>query len=91
MDPINQLVIADTGNNAIRVISGTRVVTLAGQKTPGYRDGNATTALFDSPNGICIYNNVVFVSDRGNCRIRKLEFSTVKQMYEVSTVAGKFN
>jgi hypothetical protein len=50
------------------------VSTVAGQpETAGYADGGPDVSLFNSPWGVAVDNNgVVYISDYGNARIRKL-------------------
>jgi len=50
----------------------------------GYSDG--VSSLFNSPTGIAVYNNIVYVSDTGNNRIRSLQNSIVG--WTATTVAG---
>jgi hypothetical protein len=81
LDEIGVMYVADTQNNAIRVIQqdGT-VTTLAGKgkNTPGYLDGLCGDATFDRPKGIDVRTEtisgvettVVLVADTGNHRIR---------------------
>src|SRR6478672_743715 len=72
-------------NNTIRQIStsGT-VTTLAGSTTFGYMDGPGATALFFTPNSICVdTNGMIYVADYNNNKIRKITPAGV-----VSTLAG---
>lgn len=80
------LYVADTGNDTIRQISSTGLVTtLAG--TPGvwgWLDGPPDVATFRSPAGIAVGGSgEIYVSDTGNHTIRKVTPAGV-----VSTVAG---
>jgi 6-phosphogluconolactonase (cycloisomerase 2 family) len=78
----NALYVADTGNNVIRQIDTTSlpdsitVSTLAGPGastgTPGFSDGAAGDARFDSPQGIDSDGTHLFVTDTGNRAIRKV-------------------
>ena len=83
------LLVADGDNHCVRTIAvddGT-VDTLAGcPKRKGFQDGAARTARFNLPCGIAIDHRrgVVFVADRGNNRIRMVNFSGGN----VSTAAG---
>jgi sugar lactone lactonase YvrE len=79
------LFVADSGNHRIRTISPAGdVKTLAGNGTPGFRDGSANSAMFNSPVGIAVDSEgTIFVSDRANHRVRRL---TAKGT--VSTLAG---
>ena len=83
-DLAGNLLVADSGNHRIRLITpaGT-VTTLAGGVHDGFADGAAAQALFKQPSGIIVSpSGVVFVADTGNNRIRKIEAG------QVSTVAG---
>jgi sugar lactone lactonase YvrE len=86
-DSGNRILVADTGNHAIRAIdlSSGQVSTFAGR--PGVRgtaDGDAMTARFTSPEGLAIAGSTLFVADRGNHAIRKVDLTTGS----VTTLAG---
>jgi len=75
-DAAGNLWVSDGSNHAIRRVTpdGT-VTTIAGLGTPGNTDGDSTKAMFNYPNGITIDKaGTVFVADKSNCRIRKLEY-----------------
>ncbi|PYG85809.1 S-layer family protein [Ruminiclostridium sufflavum DSM 19573] len=78
--------VADTQNNCIRYIDmqKSEVTTFAGmQSKSGLKDGPAENALFNKPVGLALdKNGVLYVSDSGNQRIRKIEKGIV------STIAG---
>ncbi|MGE0587589.1 MAG: IPT/TIG domain-containing protein [Cyclobacteriaceae bacterium] len=70
----DSFIIADTENNAIRMItpSGT-VITIAGDGTAGLQNGNGPTARFNGPYSIAVNSkNEIFVGERNNYVIRKL-------------------
>lgn len=77
------LVIADFGNNKIRVVTlAGEVSTLAGGSA-GFADGGMSDAQFDHPQALAIdSNDVVYVTDLGNYRIRRITDDTVE------TIAG---
>jgi len=64
--------ISATASN-IRMIqaNSNKVITLAGT-TQGYVNGSGTTAKFNVPTGIAVYQNQLLVLDRVNQRLRKL-------------------
>ncbi|MGD5993476.1 gluconolaconase, partial [Xanthomonas citri pv. citri] len=68
LDGDGNLYVADTGNHAIRKISKQgAVTTLAGDGTPGYRDGAGKQAQFDGPMGVAVSRRGrVFVADTYN-------------------------
>jgi hypothetical protein len=81
----DSLFIADTNNHRIRVVnikSGT-VSTLAGN-SEGFNNGVGVSALFDSPAGIAVRGDSLFVADSDNHRIRLVQISNGI----VSTLAG---
>ncbi|MCP5500498.1 MAG: hypothetical protein H7A25_11380 [Leptospiraceae bacterium] len=70
------LYVADTDNHLIRVIdlSTEEVTTLAGSAgTPGSGDGINTDATFNSPSGIVINGGIIYIADRANHTIRKIQ------------------
>ncbi|MDO8413975.1 MAG: hypothetical protein Q7S51_09335 [Gallionellaceae bacterium] len=86
------LYVADTGNHAIRKIdinaTGVPVTTIAGA-TPlapgsGFTDGTGPNARFKSPVGIVRSGANLYVADRDNHTIRKIDILT----YVVTTLAG---
>ncbi|WP_426211833.1 NHL repeat-containing protein [Massilia sp. TWP1-3-3] len=84
-DPAGNLIVADTGNNAIRKVTMQGVVTtLAGDGTAGFRDGAARQAQFNAPIGVALDKaGNVYVTDTYNDRIRRIGVDGL-----VSTVAG---
>ncbi|MGE0887457.1 MAG: HYR domain-containing protein [Blastocatellales bacterium] len=89
IDAKNNLYVVDSGNHRIRVIDlATGIVTnFAGNGGAGYGgDGvTATTTSLNNPTGVAIdaLGNV-FIADRSNHRIRKVDAAT----QNISTVAG---
>ena len=76
VDSATNLYVADTYNDAIRMIipNGT-VSTYAGNPNvnAGYMDATGTNALFNTPNGIAVdINSNVYVADSGNNAIRQI-------------------
>jgi streptogramin lyase len=73
--PRGEVIIADTGNSAIRQLDPghLRVTTLAGGVGRGNRDGPAAGALFHDPQGIAAApDGSLFVADSGNLAVRQI-------------------
>ncbi|WP_158305420.1 NHL repeat-containing protein [Opitutus terrae] len=87
LDEAGNLYVADSGNNTIRKITPTGVVsTLAGQAgAAGSADGDGSAARFNHPTGVTAYpDGTLFVADTQNHVIR-----TITPAGRVSTFAGK--
>jgi DNA-binding beta-propeller fold protein YncE len=78
-----KLVVADFDNMRLRSVSldGT-VSTLAGAGVAGYGDGAAASAKLSRPQGIAVANGIVYFTDLGNFRVRRVRDGNVE------TVAG---
>ncbi len=85
VDGSGNVYVADRGNHKIRKVSPSGVVsTLAGSGSQGSVDGTGIDASFNFPIGVAVDGSGnVYVSDRGNNKIRKISPSGV-----VSTLAG---
>jgi sugar lactone lactonase YvrE len=87
VDSTGNLFIADSGNNRIRKVSLSGIITtVAGKGSMGYSGdgGFATWALFNAPYGIAIDSaGNLFIADTYNNRIRKVSASGI-----ITTVAG---
>lgn len=84
--PDGTLLIADTGNHAVRRMDPAgNVTTLAGNGTPGALNGTGTAATFNQPCALAAdpAGNIIVV-DRGNHLLRKITPAGV-----VTTFAGK--
>lgn len=66
-----KIIVADLGNHKIRMIENGAVSTLAGS-TNGFLDGAGVTAKFYSPTDAAILDEVIYVADLTNHRIRKI-------------------
>ena len=87
VDASGNVYVADTGNQTIRKISPTGVVTtLAGLAgSGGSKDGTGTTARFYAPMGVAVdAAGNVYVADSSFCTVRKISALGV-----VTTLAGK--
>lgn len=81
------LYVSDTGNHCIRkVVKATGVVTtlVGAPDVIGSSDGLGANASFDSPVGIVVLGENLYVVDRGNNNIRKIVIATGA----VTTLAG---
>lgn len=84
-DATDRLVIADTGHHRILVISKNgQIQHSIGGPHPGRKDGLFSESSFNSPQGVAIVNNTIYVADTENHLIRKIDLEAEK----VSTVAG---
>ncbi|MCC6231006.1 MAG: DUF839 domain-containing protein, partial [Verrucomicrobiales bacterium] len=74
LDAAGNLIIADTGNHALRHLTpaGT-VTTLAGTGVAGSHDGLANTATFNAPAAIAVApEGAIYVADTGNHLLRRI-------------------
>jgi sugar lactone lactonase YvrE len=87
-DGNGNLFVTDLGNNLIRKVSSTGVVsTFAGNGTALSADGNGTSASFNSPAGIAIDSGGnLYVADLNGNVIREID-----TMANVTTIAGDGN
>jgi hypothetical protein len=68
-----EIFVADTNNHVVRKITGGSVVTFAGNGRPGFHDGTAPQAQFNSPSDIAIdQEDNLYVADILNNAIRKI-------------------
>lgn len=75
---------ADAGNHSVRGWNGSSVTTLAGNGTPGFADGNGSSARFMVPGKVTkASSGYVYVADIGNNAIRMMDSSN-----NVTTCAG---
>uniref|UniRef100_A0A8C2PJX9 NHL repeat-containing protein 2 n=1 Tax=Capra hircus TaxID=9925 RepID=A0A8C2PJX9_CAPHI len=65
----NRLVIADTGHHRI-LVNGQTQHSIGGPN-PGRKDGIFSESSFNSPQGVAIMNNIIYVADTENHLIRK--------------------
>jgi sugar lactone lactonase YvrE len=85
MDASGNTYIADTfANTIVRVTPDDKVSTFAGQGMPGYADGPASTAQFQSPSDVAVDKaGNVYVADTGNDVVRRITPDG-----QVTTIAG---
>jgi serine/threonine-protein kinase len=84
VDANGAVLVADTGNNALRKIivpgggGGAAVSTLAGGGAPGFYDGVGTSAAFSAPEGVAVDGaGSLYIADGGNNRLRLLAAPSV--------------
>lgn len=84
IDSQDNLYVVDSGNNNIRKISPSGIVSTFAGSTEGDTDGMGTDAKFNEPIGITMdEQGILYVADSGNNKIRKISPSGI-----VSTFAG---
>lgn len=93
VDSAGNLYIADTGNNAIRKVSGGQISTIAGDGTgqAGYSgdNGPATKALLNAPYGVAIDPaGNLYIPDSGNGVVRLVSASGTITTYAGDGSAG---
>lgn len=89
VDTSGNLWVADSGNDEIREITPSAVVTTwAGTGSPGNANGSGTSASFNNPVGIALdASGDLYVADFANNEIRKIDSTDVVSTF-VGTSAG---
>jgi sugar lactone lactonase YvrE len=72
LDSSGVLYVADTDNSLIRKISADGMVSTFAGSTIGNTDGTGSVARFRNPQRLTVNNNIIYVSDTGNNKIRKI-------------------
>jgi sugar lactone lactonase YvrE len=93
VDGSGRVFVADSFNHAIRAIvpNGAQrtVMTVAGNDTADFADGDSNTARFNEPKAVvAASNNTLYVADSGNHCIRKIVADIAGQTATVTTIAG---
>ena len=75
-----KLFVADTYNSTIRTIdqANRTVATLAGTGRGGYADGDFKMAQFFEPGAVAVVDNILYVADVNNHKIRTINLATNK-------------
>ncbi len=82
--PDGALYVADTQNNAIRVVRDGLIDTLAGGGDAGFVDAAGAEARFSGPQRLVVGDGVLYVADANNHAVRAVDLATGA----VTTVAG---
>jgi sugar lactone lactonase YvrE len=96
IDTQGAVFVADAYNDRIRKVSADGMVTtVAGLGSPGFNDGNAAIASFNTPSGVTVDNNGnILVADTGNSTVRKItpqgEVSTINLTSRSETQNNSF-
>jgi hypothetical protein len=99
VDKYGYIIVADTGNNAIRLIEldgSVRTLVGKGAATSGYVDGPCNVATFNGPKGVDVTYEmvsgvetmVIIVADTNNHRIRRIEYVNTTSFCRVSCLSG---
>ena len=74
------LYVADQNNHRIRAIdlasANKTVSTIAGSGTPGHADGAGAAARFNTPTGLAVSGDTLYVADYNNHRIRAIDITS---------------
>jgi sugar lactone lactonase YvrE len=93
VDGQGNVFVADAGNNEIRKITPSGLVTtFAGVDTAGFIDGTGYKAKFNSPHGLFFDSKGnLYVADRGNNLIRRITPDSLVTTISGTTAAGYVN
>lgn len=84
VDDAGTLYVADTQNNAVRVVRDGVIETLAGAPEAGFVDGVGAAARFSGPQRLAVHDGVLYVADANNHSVRAVDTATGA----VTTIAG---
>ena len=71
------IIVADSGNHSIRLVTPEGVVTTIAGSNGGFANGIGIAASFSNPQGVTVYpNGNIVVADSGNNRIRQISIVT---------------
>jgi hypothetical protein len=77
---VNQMIFATTNTHVVQATTDSEApqpfVTVAGTGAAGNVEGAGTVARFSDPQGIVFWNGALFVSDKGNNRVRQMTLMT---------------
>jgi len=84
--PTNRLFIADSNHQRIVVVdmATSMVTSVIGSGQRGFQDGDFASAQFDTPQGMALYNEILYIADTNNHAIRAVDLKT----QTVTTIAG---
>jgi sugar lactone lactonase YvrE len=90
IDSSGNLYVADSANNAVRMVSTAGIIsTIAGTGTAGYSgdNGAAISATLDNPQGVTIDSQGnVYISDQSNNRVREVSTPTGSVLFPTTPV-----
>lgn len=78
------IVISDTDNHRIRAVVDGEIIPLAGEGEPGLVDGAPSDARFQEPAHLAWSDGLLYVADRGNHAIRRID----RENKRVETIVG---
>ncbi len=90
-DSNDNMYVADTSNHRIRRIRPNGVVSDLAGNTAAFADGPATTARFSGPQEMTIFNNILYVADFTNNRIRGVLLNGTTFTYAGSGATSSIN
>ena len=95
LDAFGNIFIADAGNNRIRKVDTSGVIsTIAGNGTQGFSGdgGAATSASLNNPTGIAVdAKGNIYLADNGNSRVRKVYYGTLPIKFSYFTAIANNN